>query len=144
MEPDTADMLGELASLAKGNIYIRTCVREFLDTRPLIAILEADHAATMRTGHPVMREEPSQGLRRCLATCRVIALNEKRDDFCGAQSHDGSPQVYNCPEITPAMIEAGRAKISLVWLDFIGPRDSLLWDEVLTAVFRAMWESRQK
>lgn len=45
-------------------------------------------------------------------------------------------------EVTPAMIEAGRRVISAVWLDFTGPSGHVLWDEVLTKVFRAMSGAR--
>ena len=48
------------------------------------------------------------------------------------------------PEITPEMIEAGRNVIASRWLDFIGPRGSQLWDEVLGGVFRAMSEAQHQ
>ena len=47
-------------------------------------------------------------------------------------------------EVTPEMIEAGKHEIASRWLEFTscdaGP---LLWGEVLSAVFRAMTESRR-
>ena len=46
--------------------------------------------------------------------------------------------------ITPEMIEAGKREITSRWLDFTSfDEGPLLWGEVLTAVYRAMTESRR-
>ena len=111
MEPETvtvsptAEMLHELAVLAKGNIYARTCLREFLNTRPCIASLETDGPATARTDQHIMHEEPSERLRACLAACRIVAFDKERNDFGRGQAHEEIPYFA----ITPEMIKAGKA-----------------------------------
>ena len=48
-------------------------------------------------------------------------------------------------EITPGMIEAGKHEIASRWLEFTSCDEGpLLWDEVLTAVYRAMTKSRRE
>ena len=47
-------------------------------------------------------------------------------------------------EITPEMIEAGRAEISRVWIDFTGPEGESLWDSTLSRVYLAMREARPR
>ncbi len=48
-------------------------------------------------------------------------------------------------EITPEMIEAGKHEIASRWLEFTSSDEGpLLWGEVLSAVFRAMTESRRE
>ena len=48
-------------------------------------------------------------------------------------------------EVTPKMIEAEREEIAARWLEFTSIDEGpLLWDEVLTSVFRAMTESQPK
>jgi len=52
------------------------------------------------------------------------------------------PAINECEiEVTPEMIEAGREVVSSRWLDFIDPKGSNIWGEVLTSTFRAMMEA---
>ena len=47
-------------------------------------------------------------------------------------------------EVTPEMIEAGKHEIASRWLEFTSCDEGpLLWGDVLSAVFRAMTESRR-
>ncbi len=118
----TTEILCELARLAESSIYARACLREFLNTKPVIAALEIDSCPTMGAGHRIMNDEPSQELLRCLAACRAVAFDEKRDSFGGTESHD------LLPEITPEMIEAGVRAISK-WASY---------DEMVVEVYLAM------
>jgi hypothetical protein len=45
-------------------------------------------------------------------------------------------------DVTPAMIAAGREAMSSLWHDFTGIGGFLLWDEVLSETFLAMWAER--
>jgi hypothetical protein len=84
----TAAILGELAGLAEHSVKARARITEYLDTRPVIAALEVDFAATARAGHTVSYDEPTQGLLDALAAIRVVAANEERDALTCAQAHD--------------------------------------------------------
>lgn len=133
-----AGVMAELASLAQKNVYARACLREFLNTRPILGAvaLEGDHGPASGTLHQIADDEPSEGLRSCLAACRAVAFDENRDGFFGAESHDGDPSCgANC--VTPAMIEAGAACLDHdVAIDlaqgFVRSR------EIVETVFRAM------
>lgn len=46
-------------------------------------------------------------------------------------------------EITPEMIEAGRAVIEESWVEFTGPLGGYVWDKVLREVFVAMMEAKR-
>lgn len=48
-------------------------------------------------------------------------------------------------EVTSEMVSAGREEMSCRWIEFVhGPGHEELWDEVLSAVFRAMWAARPR
>lgn len=47
-------------------------------------------------------------------------------------------------EVTPAMIEAGKSEIAGRWMEFTSDGGSCLWEEVMTAVFRAMVRARDE
>lgn len=69
----TAHIMEELAGLAKGSVDGRACLREFLDTKPIIAALKVDARAAVRAGHTVYYDEPSQALMDALEAVRIAA-----------------------------------------------------------------------
>ena len=59
----------------------------------------------------------------------------------------GAPKAKaeDIPEITAEMVSAGRDEMSARWIEFVhGPGHESLWDEVLRAVFLAMWAARSQ
>ena len=66
------EAFSELIALAKQSVRIRALLREFLDTDGHIAHFEIDDAATVRAGHVVYRDKPSNGLLHCLAAARAL------------------------------------------------------------------------
>jgi hypothetical protein len=88
----TADVLAELAALAEHSVKARARIAEYLDTRPVIATLEVDFAATARAGHTVSYDEPTQGLLDALAAIRIVAANEERDALAGTEGHERTPR----------------------------------------------------
>lgn len=80
----TADILAELAVLARESVDARACLCEFLDTKPVIAALKVDEGATVRAGHVVYYDEPSQALMDALETIRIAAKDTERDGSGGS------------------------------------------------------------
>lgn len=80
----TADILAELAALANRSVNARARLREFLDTKPVIAALKVDCAATVRAGHTVYADEPSQALMDALEAVRVAANDTEGDGGSGS------------------------------------------------------------
>jgi hypothetical protein len=64
-------VLNELSILAGRSVGARACLREYLDQEPVMAALEVDIAPTRLANQKVLRDEPTQSLRPCLATCRA-------------------------------------------------------------------------
>lgn len=127
----TADILNELSALADRNIYARACLREFLNTKPVIAALKVDCGSASGTGHRVMDEEPSEELVRCLSACRAIAADTERNSLGGSEAHD---------EITPEMFRAGIEAYAAMFSEvhFAGS-DPDVERKLVERIFRTMW-----
>jgi hypothetical protein len=65
--------------------------------------------------------------------CGIIPLTQVTES--GTQMSRDRPDEI---EVTPAMIEAGRAVFGALWLEFISDRGEELWPELLTAAYLAM------
>jgi hypothetical protein len=81
------DALGEIAKLAERSVNVRALLGDILDQQPVVASLEVDHLATMRAGHVVMQDKPSDWLLGCLAALRVVAANEDRNSLRCSETH---------------------------------------------------------
>jgi|ERR1700730_18450218 hypothetical protein len=79
----TADILNELRELAERSVDARARLREFLNSKPVIAALKVDWSATARAGHTVMYDEPTQRLLDSLTAIRAVAKDEQRCAFAG-------------------------------------------------------------
>lgn len=79
------EILNELTILAGHNVGVCARLREFLDKVPIVAALNIDRLATAATGETVYRDEPSEELLACLATCR--ALDCEADHLAGSVAH---------------------------------------------------------
>lgn len=79
-----------------------------------------------------------------LNTLRRLAEPETFPRLIAHLSASEPPKVYNCPEITPAMLAAGWEPIASCWLEFTGCHGALLRGSVLREVFRAMLEAQLK
>lgn len=66
------ETLNELTILAGRNVGARACLRKFLDQGPVVAALNVDRLATSVAGETIYRDEPTEGLLACLATCRAL------------------------------------------------------------------------
>jgi hypothetical protein len=87
----TAEILDELRGFAERSVDARARLREFLDTKPVIAALKVDWLATARAGHTVTYDEPSQGLLDALAAIRIVAGDEERRALAGAEGQGLTP-----------------------------------------------------
>ena len=59
----TAEILDELARLVESNVNCLALLGQFLDSKPVIADLKVNDAATVLAGHVVMHDEPGKELR---------------------------------------------------------------------------------
>jgi len=60
-----------------------------------------------------------------------------------AQLAEDIPVINHLPDVTAEMVLAGKEEISCRWIEFVhGPGSEELWDEVLRAVYRAMWAAK--
>lgn len=73
--PSICNILQRLATLAERSNNARAAIREFLDNDLVLGTLEIDRAATMRTGHTIFFDEPSEHLLSCLVA--VSATDSK-------------------------------------------------------------------
>jgi hypothetical protein len=69
------DVLTEIAVLCEQSVEARAHLRVFLDTHPIVAVLDIDRVATVATGQLVVNEKPSDGLTSCLEAVRAAHEN---------------------------------------------------------------------
>jgi hypothetical protein len=81
------EMLSEIARLSERSVQAAACARQFIDTNPVITVLDVDGLAAIPAGHLFISDKPSDELVRALMAVR--AADEEFDSLGARKRHDG-------------------------------------------------------